>query len=105
MGSSTPEFQRPHHRANGNLLARLDAAFLDDAQCYFGGGTRIALALGEYRESRDVDFLCATRAGFKKLRETITQESLGAIARRPLHPDWTIRRHAAGGVNPAAPRR
>ena len=96
MGSSTPEFQRPHHRAIGNLLARLDAAFLDDAQCYFGGGTRIALALGEYRESRGMDFLCATREGFKKLRETITQESLGAIAWRPLHLAREVRADSDG---------
>lgn len=40
-------------------LRALDAAALTRAECYFGGGTRIALALGEYRESADVDFVGA----------------------------------------------
>lgn len=80
-----PEFQRPHHQVISKLLKLLNAPFLQAAECYFAGGTRIALALGEYRESRDVDFLCASREGFRKLRETITQNSLGEIARRPLH--------------------
>lgn len=79
-----PKFRRPHHQAIAKLLAALDPSFLQEAECYFAGGTRIALELAEYRESRDVDFLCASRAGFRKLRETVTQESLGAIARRPL---------------------
>lgn len=79
-----PEFKRPQHRAVAKLLAHLDAAFLAEAQSYFGGDTRIALAFGEYRESRDVGFLCASRAGFRQLRETVSQDSLGAIVRRPL---------------------
>ncbi|WP_322543705.1 nucleotidyl transferase AbiEii/AbiGii toxin family protein [Pantoea eucrina] len=29
---------------------------------FFGGGTRIALEINEYRESIDVDFLCPDRA-------------------------------------------
>jgi hypothetical protein len=53
-------------------------------ECYFGGGTRIVLALGEYRESADVDFLCASRAGYRALRASITQASLGMIARREV---------------------
>jgi hypothetical protein len=42
------------------------------------------MTLGEYRESRDIDFLCASRAGFRRLRETVTEESLGALQKRPL---------------------
>lgn len=63
-------------------LRALDAAALTQAECYFGGGTRIALALGEYRESADVDFLCASRAGYRMLRGAVTQNSLGPIATR-----------------------
>lgn len=44
----------------------------------------LAMSLGEYRESRDIDFLCANRAGFKALRETITDQSLGRIFHRPI---------------------
>jgi hypothetical protein len=79
-----PEFRRPHHRAVAALLSALDPEFLSRAQCWFGGGTQIALSLGEYRESRDIDFLCSSRKGFRLLRETVTENSLGALARKPV---------------------
>jgi hypothetical protein len=52
---------------------------LAEARCFFGGGTQLAMAYGEYRESRDIDFLCANRAGFRALREQVTQATLGEI--------------------------
>ena len=61
-----------------------DADFLARARCYFGGGTRIAMALGEYRESADIDFLCADSTGYGLLRNTIRQNSLGSILKTPL---------------------
>ncbi|WP_158641762.1 hypothetical protein [Candidatus Glomeribacter gigasporarum] len=36
-----------------------NSELLQEAQCSFGGGAAIALSLDEYRESADVDFLCA----------------------------------------------
>ena len=81
MAKSTPEFRRPHHRQIARLLRRFDADFLAESGCFFGGGTQLALRLGEYRESRDVDFLCSRRAGFRAVRETVTNDSLGAIGR------------------------
>ena len=74
-------FRRPLHRRVASELARLDSAFLQDCRCYFGGGTRIVLELGEYRESKDIDFLCADRDGYRRLRETVGGESLGAMAK------------------------
>lgn len=65
-------------------LRTLDAGFLARAECFFGGGTRIVLALGEYRESADVDFLCASRAGYRDLRATVSDKSLGRIAKASL---------------------
>lgn len=65
-------------------LAALDADFLARAKCYFGGGTRIALALAEFRESADIDLLCADREGYRALRSTVTSKSLGRIARGPM---------------------
>lgn len=62
-------------------LAALDADFLVRAKCYFGGGTRIAMALGEYRESADIDLLCADRDGYRALRSTVNDKSLGRIMR------------------------
>jgi hypothetical protein len=52
-------FTRPTHRQVHAMLSRLDSEFLVRTRCFFGGGTRIVLELGEYRESRDVDFLCS----------------------------------------------
>ena len=84
MASSTPEFNRPRHRLVWRALEALDAQYLVDACCYFGGGTRMVLSLGEYRQSADIDFLCADIAGYRKLRNTITQSSLGAILKSPI---------------------
>ena len=73
-------FKRPLHEAVLRHLARLDPSFLAECRCYFGGGTRIVLELDEYRESKDIDFLCADREGYRKLRETVSERSLGRIA-------------------------
>lgn len=84
MTKSTREFRRPLHRAIARALRALDADFLARAGCFFGGGTQLAMSLGEYRESRDIDFLCSSRAGFRALREEVTNRSLGAVVRREL---------------------
>ncbi len=76
------EYARPRHNTVLAALRSLDAGFLAKTECYFGGGTRIALALNEYRESADVDFLCASRTGYRALRAAVTEQSLGAIAMR-----------------------
>lgn len=77
-------FKRALHNEVLASLKQLDAAFLRTSRCYFGGGTRIVLELGEYRESKDIDFLCADVAGYRALRETIAENSLGAIAKPSL---------------------
>jgi hypothetical protein len=84
MAKSTREFRRAHHRAIARALRALDATFLAEAGCFFGGGTQLAMTLGEYRESRDIDFLCARRSGVRALRETVTDASLGSLLRSPL---------------------
>lgn len=73
--------RRAEHRLIVEALHALDASFLERAECYFGGDTYLALTLGEYRVSRDIDFLCASQTGFRALRETITQNSLGSVFR------------------------
>ena len=77
-------FKRAHHNRIQTLLAALDAEFLSRNGCFFGGGTAIVLALDEYRESVDIDFLCASQDGYRELRNTITNVSLGAIFARPV---------------------
>lgn len=76
---SRKKFKRPAHLQIQALLSKLNKAFLDEAKCYFGGGTRIVLELGEYRESRDIDFMCSDREGYRLLRESVSETSLGHI--------------------------
>jgi hypothetical protein len=75
---------RPRHRTVLRALAALDASFLERTQCWFGGGTRIVLALDEYRESADIDFLCSSREGYRDLRSAVSGASLGGIAKGSL---------------------
>ena len=79
-----PRFKRAGHQKVIELLSGLDAPLLDRARCYFGGGTRIVLELGEYRESKDIDFLCSDTEGYRVLRQSISDKSLGPIARKRL---------------------
>ena len=77
------EFIRPCHIRALDLIERLDSGFLNKAGCYFGGGTRLTMTLGEYRESNDVDFLCSDAAGWRALKSTITNTSLGSVFTHP----------------------
>ncbi len=77
-------YSRTHHVAVDKALAAMDSGFLGHAKCYFGGGTRVVLELKEYRESADIDFLCSDREGYRALRSTITNASLGEITARPI---------------------
>lgn len=90
------DFRRSSHQGVAQVLRALDAGLLLSAECYFGGGTQLALTYGEYRESRDIDFLCSSRAGFRKLRECVTQNSLGAIVRLPLQLAREVRADREG---------
>lgn len=65
-------------------LEMLNSEFLHQVHCYFGGGTRIVLALDEFRESADIDFLCASQEGYRALRSTVTNRSLGQVGREKL---------------------
>jgi hypothetical protein len=84
FSASAPSYRRACHRVVRSVLQSLDAKFLAHCSCYFGGGTQIALQLDEFRESRDIDFLCSDRTGFRRLRETVTSESLGSILAKSL---------------------
>lgn len=77
-------YKRARHKVVAKVLASLNAEFLGRTKCYFGGGTRIVLELGEYRESADIDFLCSDRTGYRTLRAAIKPDSLGELASMPL---------------------
>src|SRR5690606_15295470 len=84
MGMEYFMFKRPHHQRIEKVLARLNGPLLEEADCYFAGGTAIVLALGEYRESVDIDFLCASQAGYRLLRNTVTTQGLGDLFTDPV---------------------
>jgi hypothetical protein len=73
-------FERAHHQRVAQLLMALDGELFRAHQCWFGGGTAIALRYGEYRESVDVDFLVSDRDSYRHLR----QLARGAMDLRPF---------------------
>lgn len=77
-------FNRPHHQRVAKILKAFNSDLLQEAKCYFAGGTAIVLSLGEYRESLDVDFLCASNEGYRLLRNTVSEHSLGALLHEPI---------------------
>ena len=82
QSGTTPNFRRPWHRLVWQVFESLNSDLLARARCWFGGGTRVAMELGEFRESVDVDFLCEDREGYRILRSTVTQSSLGSVEDR-----------------------
>jgi Nucleotidyl transferase AbiEii toxin, Type IV TA system len=72
---------RSHHREIWKILAKFDREYLTEHSILFGGGTRIAMELNEYRESIDIDFLCAESTSCKAVRSQITSTSLGRLLR------------------------
>lgn len=67
-------FKRTHHQAIEQVLRLMNADLLKVHQCYFGGGTAIALRHGEYRESVDIDLMVSDLASYRALR-TLVRES------------------------------
>lgn len=77
-------FERPHHRRIARLLECLHCDALKEHRCYFGGGTAIALAHGEYRESVDVDFICDSVDGYRAVRSAVDSGALQWVLQKPL---------------------
>jgi hypothetical protein len=65
-------------------LSMLDAPLLAEHNCWFGGGTAIVLANGEFRESVDIDFLVSDQQSFRRLRQLVRDHGLDALATREL---------------------
>ncbi|RYY80183.1 MAG: nucleotidyl transferase AbiEii/AbiGii toxin family protein [Moraxellaceae bacterium] len=77
-------FKRLHHQHISQALNLLNSDLLWEAECYFAGGTAITLLLDEYRESVDIDFLCASKQGYRLLRNVVSADSLGALFNEPV---------------------
>jgi hypothetical protein len=75
-------FKREQHRRVVTLLAAFSETNLSRCKFFFGGGTRIVLDLEEYRESRDIDFLCSDPEGYAELRFQAATRGYDALFRR-----------------------
>jgi len=73
--------ERREHRRVIAALEALDAELLADAACWFAGGTAVSLRCSEFRVSQDVDFLCASRDGYRKLRERVFNRGVAGLFR------------------------
>ncbi|OUL17648.1 hypothetical protein BV372_34790 [Nostoc sp. T09] len=72
-------FEREFHQKILNVLNQLNTNFLLECGAYFGGGTLVSLNNGEYRLSKDIDFLCSTGTGYRLLRQKIAETQYDAI--------------------------
>lgn len=66
------------------LLGAFDGTLLEKAGCYLGGGAALVLALDEYRQLNNVNFMCASAEGYRLLRNTVQDTHLGALLTRSL---------------------
>jgi len=85
------KFKLPHHQAIESALSMFNTDYLLEHNIFFGGGTRIALELNEFRESTDIDFLCADRASYKAVREQVNNISLGQLVKQDFEYAREIR--------------
>lgn len=72
-------FKRHHHNLILKALKGLNSDLLIQSDTFFSGGTAISLKNDEFRESIDIDFLCFSSSGYRKIRNQITNKNLGKI--------------------------
>jgi hypothetical protein len=72
-------FKESVHQQILHILNSLNSSLLKECQAYFGGGTQLVLEFGEYRQSRDIDFLCPFGQGYTKLRRAIFESGHDAL--------------------------
>jgi hypothetical protein len=73
------KYKPSHHQAISSALDYFSSEYLSENNIIFGGGTRIALEINEYRESVDIDFLCPNKLSYKAARSQITNVTLGKL--------------------------
>lgn len=82
-------FRRLHHQRVAEVLSMLDAPLLAEHHCWFGGGTAIVLANGEFRESIDIDFLVSDQPSYRGLRQIVRDRGFAALTTRELEVERT----------------
>lgn len=75
-------FKLEHHNKIIKILESLNAELLNNSFAYFGGGTLLALDFGEYRLSKDIDFICpVATSGYRSVRTIIFESGYEALFR------------------------
>ncbi len=72
-------FKLDHHNKILTILKAMNAPFLEEIGAFFGGGTLLTLSHGEYRWSKDIDFICPVSDGYRELRKAINQKGFHAL--------------------------
>jgi len=72
-------FRLNRHNAIHQVLCSFNSDLFQRADCFFGGGTAIVLNLDEYRESVDIDFLCASKSGYRMLRQAVWEVGIKGL--------------------------
>ena len=72
-------YKRQHHNLIDQVLRSLNSELLAIHECYFAGGTAIALKYDEFRESVDIDFLVSNPECYGKLRNLLFGKGLSPI--------------------------
>ena len=90
-------FKREHHNKIHKALNYFDTDFFQKHHIIFGGGTRIAMEIDEYRESVDIDIICPTVSAYKAARSEISANSLGKLVKKEFNYQREIKadRYAA----------
>jgi Nucleotidyl transferase AbiEii toxin, Type IV TA system len=79
LSSVTEMFVQDYHQLILTVLRHLNAEFFQRCQAYFGGGTLISLKYGEYRLSKDIDFICPMGDSYRLLRRSIFDHGYDAL--------------------------
>ena len=81
-------FRRELYRSMARVLDALDADVLAQTSFRFGGGTCLALGHGEYRVSRDLDFVCSDPDGYAELRFSVRERGYDALFPAPARASF-----------------
>ena len=72
-------FNLEFHQKILRVLRNLDSNFFQDNRIYFGGGTLLSLRNGEYRLSKDIDFLCPVGDSYRLLRQAVAERGYSTL--------------------------
>jgi len=67
------------HQKVITVLKALRSDFFVEISAYFGRGTLLTLSYDEYRQSKDIDFICPVGNGYRRLRSEIYDKNYDAV--------------------------